>query len=468
MAALALLVVTVAGCDDHPSAGPERTSSEPTLEQAECPPEVDNVLMDGYSCAYLAVADGIKLLVTTIEPSSKKAPDPVIILGEDYGTALNYAGLAPVAERLGRTVYLLNPRGVAGSQPDLSCPEVDGVGGPDRTVWLAAVQQCHDRLVDSGVDLAAYGSDSMPGDVLALVAALGLDSWNLGNWGTSSVVTLRLLAQDPSSLRSVVLDSPAVPGDDPRMTLAGDTRRALRSLFDRCQADGACRHLPHTVADLDAAAESLDEAPLQRTLTVDGSMLVRLVRHALSDNGVTTPDLAAVAVPAILAGVSHWTASMDRNLLTPLTVSAPYCEGYLPTCKSFHRTTLGVLLTDLCRNHEPVTLPADDDAIGRFAATSPYIEACDSWDVERNDDAALPKLTSEVPVLAFVGEYDPYTDVSRVRAALAGMPNAHVIDVPGYGHNAISADPVCHGTIRQAFVDEPTAPLEDGCLADSP
>ena len=314
----------------------------------------------------------------------------MIILGEDYGTTFNYAGLAPVAERLGRTVYLLNPRGVIGSQPDLSCPEADAVG-PDRSAWLAAVQQCHDRLEAAGVDLAAYGSDSMPGDVLTLVDVLGLDSWNLGNWGTSSVVTLRLLAQDPAGLRSVVLDSPALPGDDPRTTLAGDTRRALDALFDACLVDGSCRHQSHTGADLDAAVDSLDRTPLERTLTVDGSMLVRLVRHALSDNGVTTPDLSASGVPEIIAGASRWTASMDRNLLTPLTLSAPYCEGYLPSCKAFHRTTLGVLLTDLCRNHGPATLPAGHDAIGRFAADSPYVAACDSLPVDRKDDAALPE-----------------------------------------------------------------------------
>ena len=480
---VALLVVSVTGCHGDRTDKPAPAPFDPVLEDTKCPPEVDDVLMSGYSCQFLSVAEGIKLLVTKVEPTSgTSADDPLIVVGADFGHVFNYAGIAPVADRLGRTVYFLNPRGVAGSQPDLSCPEVDALadsslaaGGDDaaRTAWLSAVQQCHQRLMDGGVDLASFGSDAMTGDVLALVRMLGLDSWSIGDWGTSSVVTLRLLAEDPPGLRAVFLDSPAVPDDDPRATMDGDTRRALGALLDDCAADPACEGLPDSLDDLDAAVTALDKAPLERTLDqadgpvtvrLDGTTLMRLVRHSLAINGAVqyfTPG----AVPAILAGASRWTKQMDDALLEPLTASAPYCEGYLPTtCASFQRATLGVVLTDLCRNHDPGAVPsAGDDAISRYAATSPYAAACASWPVEPNDDAALPELTSKVPVLAFVGEYDPFTDADRVRAAFAAMPNAHVVDVPGWGHNAIAADP-CLGDIRKAFFDNPTAALQDGCL----
>lgn len=52
-----------------------------------------------------------------------------------------------------------------------------------------------------------------------------------------------------------------------------------------------------------------------------------------------------------------------------------------------------------------------------------------------------------------------------MRAFLADDARAHVIEVPGWGHNAIAADP-CIGEIRQAFFEDPTAPLQDDCLAD--
>ena len=186
--AILALALAVAGCDDDPAGRPTPGAVfTPTLTDTECPAQVDNVLMSHYSCQLLTVAGGIEVLVTRIDPESGPArDDPLVMVGEEYGTTINYAGQAAVPDRVGRTTYFLNGRGIAGSHPDLSCPEVDELatdilagGGAEsgRSSWLEAVQQCHDRLVDSGVELAAYGSDSMAGDVLALVRALGVDTW---------------------------------------------------------------------------------------------------------------------------------------------------------------------------------------------------------------------------------------------------------------------------------------------------
>jgi pimeloyl-ACP methyl ester carboxylesterase len=395
-AALALLLLIAGGCDDDSSETPVGGAFTPTLEEATCPTEVDNVLFSGYSCQLLSVADGIEVLVTRIDPGSGPALDnPLVLVGEEYGTTLNYAGLAAVPDRVGRTTYFVNARGVAGSRPDLACPEVDALtdellaaGGDEsgRTTWLAAVQQCHDRLEASGLDLAGYGSDSMAGDVLALVDALGVDSWAMGTWGGASIIAMRVLAQDPPGLDAVFMDSPQLPGDDPRVTLADDTRRALGDLLAECAADAACTKLPHSLAELDAAAAALDQAPLRRTVkhregevtvTVDGTMLIRLLRHSLAIHGAGSAALTMGAVPAIIEASAHWTAAMDTALLGGLTTSAPYCEGYLPTCPSFHRTTLGVLLTELCRNHGPQAgAEVGDDAIEWYATASPYLHAC--------------------------------------------------------------------------------------------
>ena len=467
------LVLALVGCDGDAADPPPPPSAElsPTLTDTECPPQVDNVLMTGYSCQLLTVADGIQLLVTRIDPSTGPVlDDPLIMVGEEYGSTINYAGLEAMPDRIGRTAYLLNARGIDGSQPALTCPEVDEVDG--QAAWLAAVQQCHDRLLDSGVDLAAYGSDAMAGDVLALVEALGVERWGMGTWGGASVVAFRVLAQDPEGLDAVFMDSPQLPGDDPRLTLADDTRRAVGDVLAACAADAACAKLPHSLADLDAAVAALDAAPLTRTvagrtMTVDGTMLLRLVRHSLAHHGAGTAALTTEAVPAMIAASAHWTKAMDDALLSALTGSAPYCEGYLVTCTSFHRASLGVVLTELCRNHDPAAeLTPGEDAIGRYATTSPYAAACGSWPVERNEAPDVDLPTSDVPALVLVGEYDPFTDPDRVRETFAGMPNAHVVEIPGFGRNPIAVP--CAGDIRGAFFADLAAPLEDDCLADVP
>ena len=466
------LVLALVGCDGDAADPPAPTTElSPTLSDTTCPPQVDNVLISDYRCQLLTVADGIQVLVTRIDPESGPVlDDPLIMVGEEYGSTINYAGQAAVPDRVGRTTYFVNARGIDGSTPALTCPEVDGADG--RTSWLAAVQECHDRLLDSGVDLAAFGSDSLAGDVLALVKALGVEHWGMGTWGGASVVALRVLARDPEGLDAVFMDSPQLPGDDPRLTAADDTRRAVGDVLAACADDSACAKLPHSLADLDSAVVALDAAPLTRTvvgrtMTVDGTMLLRLIRHSLAHHGAGAAALTTEAVPAMIAASAHWTKSMDTALLAALTESAPYCEGYLVTCTPFHRASLGVVLTELCRNHDPAAAPAPgQDAIGRYAAASPYAAACGSWAVERNDAPDVRAPTSDVPVLVLVGEYDPYTDPDRVRDALAGMANAHVVEIPGFGRNPIAVP--CAGEIRGAFFEDTAAPLRDGCLADVP
>ena len=272
------------------------------------------------------------------------------------------------------------------------------------------------------------------------------------------------------------MDSPQLPDDDPRLTLADDLRRGVGAVLSACAGDPACLKLPHTLADLDAAVARLDAAPLRRTVTgrdgpvtvtVDGTTLLRLVRHSLAIHGAGYQTLTMGAVPAMIAASGHWTKPMDDALLGLLTSSAPYCEGYLVSCPSFHRASLGVVLTELCRNHDPAVAPEPgDDAIGRYAAASPYAAACGSWAVERNDDPDVPAPTSDVPALVYVGEYDPFTDPDRVREALAGMANAHVVEFPGWGRNTVAVP--CAGEIRAAWFADPAQPLQDDCLADVP
>ena len=460
----------------------------PTLEDTACPPQVDDVLAERYSCQLLTVrpegdVPAIRLLVTKVEPEAGPA-DPIIVVGEDVSTEFNYAGIAPVADRIGRTVYFLNPRGVVGSEPSLECPEADelvadtlaaGADPDQQSAWLGAVQACHARLREAGVDLSEFGQDAMARDVLALAVALGAESWSIGAWGSAGQVALRVAALRPDGLSAVFLDAPSVPADDPRAVLDQDTRRGLDALFAACERDPDCRALPHSLTDLDRAVRRLDRAPLRATLSagnetyevlLDGTTLMRLVRQATAFNGQAFPIFTAGAVPAIIAAATDWRPELAETVLRPLLLGGPYCDGYLPLCADFHRTTLGSYLTSLCHDHDPFPiLDGSTDAIARFAANSPYLAACNSWAVDEATEEPPTSIGSDVPVLAVVGEYTPYSDVERVRAFLADDARAHVIEVPGWGHNAIAADP-CIGEIRQAFFEDPTAALQDDCLAD--
>ena len=291
---------------------------------------------------------------------------------------------------------MLNPRGVAGSQPDLSCPEVDELGAvaPPGGVedWVDAVDRCATRLETAGVDLTAFGESSMAVDVLDLVDALGVSSWNIGSWGTSGRVALEVLRHDPAGLRAVFLDGPELPGDDTLGAAATRTAQALRRVLDACAADPDCRGLPHTVADVDRIASALDSEPVDVTIevegqpvavTMDGELLVRLLRHMLANNAAHSQFFTADAVPAALAAADARDAASLALLVESMSASKVYCEGYLTYCPAHQAITLGAYLATVCaRAGGPSVEPDLPEAVRRTFAQDPYWLACDRWPVE--------------------------------------------------------------------------------------
>ena len=222
------------------------------------------------------------------------------MVGEEYGSTINYAGQAAVPDRVGRTTYFLNARGIEGSVPDLSCPEVDALAGDllaaggdeaGRTSWLAAVRQCHDRWWAPGSTWRRTARTAWPADVLALVRALGVDSWGMGTWGGASVVALRVLAEDPPGLDAVFMDSPQLPGDDPRLPW-----RATRGgASARCWLTVA--RTPSVAAAAHAGGPGPGSPPSSGAAAPHGGRrdgpvtcrrrhgLLRLVRHSLAHHG---------------------------------------------------------------------------------------------------------------------------------------------------------------------------------------
>lgn len=476
LASAALVVASTSACDGDPKDSPD--ADPPSLLPTACPPEVDDVLMSGYTCETLTITPGeedpVRLLVTKIEPPGGPThDDPLVGIGPDLATTFNYAGLAPAAERTGRTLLLVNPRGVSGSQPDLDCPEAEEATTDEG--WQQGVAACADRLTEDDVDLDAFNQSAMAADVIALTSVLGLDQWNLGSWGTSGRVALEVLRADPPGLRSVFLDSPELPSDNPLTTAAGDTRAALRRVLDDCAADRACRALPHRMADVERIVDELDRDPLTRRVrtadgqadvTVDGVLVVRLLRHMLATGSSVSQYSTAGAVPALLHALEHDAGMLDDTLLAPMAASRPNCEGYLPSCQPYHRVSIGAFLSAIC----PATGPAEDaapaDAIGRAYARNPYVRACADWPVEARAFPGDP-VVSEVPVLVAVGRYNPYVDVDRLRAGLSGLARLELVVVPAWGYNALGSGP-CLSEIRNAFVDDPDAAPDDTCVDDLP
>jgi pimeloyl-ACP methyl ester carboxylesterase len=486
LAAVALLPLGLVACQG--SDDPEPKATAPRLAPVECPPQVDDVLMSGYTCATLTTSGSagrtpVRLLVTTIEPADGAATqDPIIVVGADLATAINYAGIAPAADRMDRTLVILSPRGVVGADPDLSCPEVDElepvapVGGTEA--WTEAVDRCATRLAEAGVDVEQYGQEQMATDVLDLVDALGVSSWNLGVWGTSGRVALEVLRSGPEGLRAVFMDSPELPSDDTLGTAGARTTAALTRVLDACTDDRRCSRLPHSLADVDRIAAALDAAPLTTTVdhdgqpvdvTVEGDLLVRLLRQMIADSGVHSQYFAAGAVPALLASAEARDATALATVVQPLLSSVTYCEGYVPLCAPYQRITLGAYLPTVCSHAaDPLADDAVPEALRHTFDDDPYRAACGRWPTAaplENED----QIESDVPVLVLTGALDPYVDVAPEswRAALSGLSRLTAVEVPGWGHNVMTAGD-CPVTMRNRFVAHPERPVDESCLAKLP
>jgi len=483
-----LLALGTAGCSGSEPAGHSPFSESP------CPSDVTAVILEEVSCGYLTVAGRrdrsnsaqIRLFVVRIEPPGEPSPDPMIVVRGELGNRHDYGGLAPMAARTHRQVYLLDQRGSGLSEPNLTCPEVRtraptllGLRQSDpawRTTFLDGVHECHDRLVADGVDLGAYNLTESAADVADLQRALRVDEVNLIGTGTGSRIALETLRNHPDGIRTAVLDSPDLPGFDDMTRAIGRTEDALQAMESACTSAGDCAGLDtDLVESLRAAVAQLDTHPLtvkveatdgqQVPVLMDGALLLRTIRQLMaSSGGRDLPEVPRLLAQALSGGPITLTPRATFLLASEEGV----CIGYVPLCEG--RLTHGLYYSLLCHDVVPFADPASAAATGEpdgYAVAyrnHPYVDVCDAWDVGEETAEIAEPVTSDVPVLTEVGAYDPYVRLDEVARGTTGLTHAYVVEVPHHSYNVFGFYE-CPRNIRRAWLDRPDAPPADtSCL----
>ncbi len=488
----ATLLAAVA-CTTEPLPDAPRDSA---YSSVTCPAEVSSLMVAQATCGYLTVPENradpgrtIRLFVTRVPPpDAASAAEPILVPGTDLGDVLNIAGIAPMAQRTGREVIILDPRGVGLSEPVLDCPEVrelsaltlsTAVDDPaTRNSYLDAVTDCHAQLTADGIDVAAYNLTEMAADAEDLRRALDVPSWNVATFGTSSRITFEMLRGAPEPIRAVLMDSPEWPGLDPREVGAAGTEEALAAVFGACDQDASCRAaFPRGRASLDLALEQLDRNPVSVTpragvgtggVRFDAAALLHVLRQAMSGDSIGGP-YRAEAVPSVIADVLSGRPDAFTSLAEPLVGDDPYCNGYHPRCSPDGRSVSGVDYTVLCHDIAPFSSPAgsptdERTGFGEAFARSPYLDVCTRWPVGQASRQVAEPARSDVPVLAMVGAFDPYVRPASARDGLAGLEHLTlVVDLAG-GHNVMPRTDCMLG-IRQTWLDDPTKDPATDCLA---
>jgi pimeloyl-ACP methyl ester carboxylesterase len=502
------LGVLLAGCSPATPGETPRSSPVPQMSATsspsgsayapvDCPDEVTIVMIVVPACGYLTVpahhdrrnASTLRIFVIRIEPpDGVDSSDPMVAVGETLGARIEYGGLAILAQRTGRPIYMVDRRGTGLSEPELGCPEVTAAHAtmlavpsrdPRATEALTdAVRACRDRLTEAGTDLSAYGLHESAKDIEVLRTALGLEPWNVIGFGSASRLAIEVGRAESEGVRTIVLDSPVLPeGPDP-MFAAGATANAIARLGQSCAADPACADAhPDVAAELARAELVLDEQPARLdvalsahaqpiAVVVDGVRFGRAARNLLATNGGA--DIGMLL--ASLARVNDGGLSVVDPIVQSVARADPLCLGYVPNCVGIEH---GSLLTTVCADILPFVdrgadLAAGEDVAGMAGLfeTNPFFSACDAWDVAPDPSTSAP-IETDIPVLVMAGRFDPFTGpTAEVEAAAAGRLSRGVfLEVPGHSYNVFGFNE-CPRTVRREWLDDPDHVPDTSCFAE--
>jgi pimeloyl-ACP methyl ester carboxylesterase len=366
-----------------------------------------------------------------------------------------------------RDIVLLDQRGTGWSRPSLQCPESHVA--EDHIEQLEAFERCRTRLVAEGVDLDAYRTADIAADVTDLRVALGYESWNL--WGSSygTRVALAVLRDDPSGVRSVVLEG-AYPMDvDAYADTVDAGIAALEHLFARCEAEPSCAAAyPDLAVTFTDTVLALDQDPVVLAdddgTELDGIAFADAVISGLGQSHVI--PLIPAWITAIAAGDDEPLEELiERTGYGHDTLDDSEPVFYLIECAE---EVAHSALADIAPNEVPAVLGVDDadlPAVGQADVVAGTIAACEIWSPTPADPREDQPVHSEVPALVFAGTFDPATPPWWGERAVSTLTNATLLRLPTLGHDTIDAH-WCPRELFDAFIDDPLASLDTSCIGD--
>lgn len=437
-------------------------------------------------CGYINVPDyhdrpsanTIRLPVAILPSTSlAPAPDPLFMAqGGPGGSTLSYFVSVLAGSEVGRDflaerdIVLIEQRGTRYAEPNLFCEEldalaydtlfrqIDAASYDDLTV--AALDACHTRLTDAGIDLSAYNSLQNAHDMNTARQALGYDTINFYGVSYGTMLVQHYMRLYPDTLRAVVVDA-VVPLDHNFLVhYPANAQRAFDLLFDRCAADVVCPHMyPKLEEVFYGLVASLNEQP---------------AAFAVYDRNTDT------YYDALFDGDDLMSLIFNILYITEFIPYAPrliwdahrgdwetiaYLHGYYTFNFSLSR---GMYYSVLCAEDadfalDEVPLAGVRPEVAAHFRLTRFDPACAVWEVEALDAAVVDApVYSDVPTLVLSGEFDPITPPINGKIMAQTLTNAYVLTFPAVGHGAY--DTPCGSAVMQAFLHDPTTPPDASCI----
>jgi len=402
-------------------------------------------------------------------------PDPVIYvaggggvnqLGSSEYYLINGGGNRILEDR---DYIMYNQRGAYLNEPSMVCPDDTGLfwslAKQDLTAHERADRkiekrlECHDALLEQGIDLTAYNTVETAADVNDLRIALGYDKVNLYGTSSGTRTILTIMRNHPESIRSVILDSVYPPQVNLYSTYALSVHRVFSLLFKECAADPDCNQkypnleatFYQTVDDLNANPASVQLS--RGTVLVDGGFFMEaLYMNLYSTNSIPQiPSWIQAASQGHFTGLKNTFESLLSDLGTFMAMGFEWsmqCHEEVP----FESYELGRELgADL-----PSPLAEYFDSYYEF-------RLCESWQSGQADPVENTAVVSDIPALVFAGQFDPITPPEWGLLAAETLSNHFFYESPGLGHGIMRSNE-CGLEIGLQFLEDPTSEPDASCL----
>ena len=95
--------------------------------------------------------------------------------------------------------------------------------------------------------------------------------------------------------------------------------------------------------------------------------------------------------------------------------------------------------------------------------SSPFVDACERWDVGRAARDPHELVISDTPTLIAVGRFDPFSPLPLVQQTARGLTESWVVEISSWGHRVFHLE--CPQAIRNGWIDDPTSPPDTSCIA---
>ncbi len=472
--------------EDDPSDGETGSRFDTTdgFEAVDCELLTNEVVAtevlsdDSIECGYVTVPadwetpDGDQIQIAAyLIPTTSDSPaaDPVVYLEGGPGGAGVLAvgdfaqGAASYLRERG-DVIVIDQRGTGYSVPALYCPEVNDEEDSD----VAGHQACRDRLVADGVNPADYNSVNNARDLTAVREALGYDEWNLYGLSYGTRLALTAMRDEPDGIRSVILDS-VFPVEVNGISESGYTLYwAIDQIAANCEADSDC--------DVDAKAAIEDGIQRLTETPIDGLA-------PLDYLSVITEMIAEPELMQIITNVAEGSEADIGEMVAELTMQAeeeelPPISEVDPSFYPVFGDAAGMGYSVVCAEEVPYLDATAGPTLGDdFRPTTQAVvkngpkpfdpAACSVWDVPPAGDIATQAVTSDIPTLVLAGTADIATPPAWSRLTSETLANATYLEFPGLTHGLVGNNDCLNGLTAQ-FLDDPTAELDQACVAAFP